>query len=207
MIKQREIRIRRLVKTLNYSRKKQAGKIDILCNDMVNIHREFIKTIDTLAFAAEFYKSIIAARDLSALLAQVHQQLKPNLTNSALTFFVKRAASFEVYSFGQNSPNQAESIDITDLFTDDLLEKLTESVETCSLNELLEWGLPIKPTHAARLFINATPITRFGKGIALIVNHGPAKTNPAQKLTPMITAINEGLYKAIDSLSHCPAAT
>ena len=44
-LKQRHKRVRLLVKKLNTKRKKQAQKIDILCNDFIAAQRDFIKNL------------------------------------------------------------------------------------------------------------------------------------------------------------------
>ena len=60
---QRNTKLRLLFKKLNKERKRQAEKIDILCNDLIAAHRVFIKKLDAVGTTAQFYKSILGSRD------------------------------------------------------------------------------------------------------------------------------------------------
>ena len=63
--KQRKKRLRLLIGKLNKERKKQAKKIDILCNDLIAAQRDFIKRLSTISFTADFCESIIGVSDLN----------------------------------------------------------------------------------------------------------------------------------------------
>jgi len=76
---QRHKRLRVLVSKLNKERKKQAKKIDMLCNDLIAAQRDFIKRLSTISFAVDFYKSIIGINDLGRLLSIARKLIKDEL--------------------------------------------------------------------------------------------------------------------------------
>ena len=49
----RNKRVRSLVRKLNKVRKDQTKQIDILCNDMVSAHGDFVKQLKELTFAVK----------------------------------------------------------------------------------------------------------------------------------------------------------
>jgi hypothetical protein len=76
---QRHKRLRVLISKLNKERRKQAKKIDMLCNDLIAAQRDFIKRLSTISFAADFYKSIIGINDLDRLLSIARKLIKDEL--------------------------------------------------------------------------------------------------------------------------------
>ncbi|MFQ6036088.1 MAG: hypothetical protein ACE5NM_09630, partial [Sedimentisphaerales bacterium] len=78
--KQRHKRLRLLISKLNKERRKQAKKIDMLCNDLIAAQRDFIRRLSTISFAADFYKSIIGITDLSRLLSIASKLIKDEFT-------------------------------------------------------------------------------------------------------------------------------
>ena len=89
--KQRHKRLRLLIKKLNKKRKKQAKKIDILCNDFIAAQKDFIKSLKTISFIANFYESIIGITDLNSLLHTAVKLIKEKTPTQMLpSFYVSR---------------------------------------------------------------------------------------------------------------------
>ena len=78
---ERHRRLRLLVKKLNRERKRQAKKIDILCNDLIAAQRDFIRRLNTISFTANFYKSIVGASDLARLLNTAGRYVKEEIAD------------------------------------------------------------------------------------------------------------------------------
>ena len=92
--KLREKRLRGMVSRLNKERKCQAKKVDILCNDLVAAQRSFIKSLDSISFAANFYESIVGVRDLDNLLQSACELIKGEIPNATVAFFLTRNGKF-----------------------------------------------------------------------------------------------------------------
>lgn len=86
--KQRHRRLRLLIGKLNKERRKQAQKIDILCNDFVSAHRDFIERLNTINFTANFYEAIVGTTDLRSLLYTAGKLIKDEIPESNVAFFV-----------------------------------------------------------------------------------------------------------------------
>jgi len=88
---QRHNRLRLLVKKLNKERKKQAQKIDILCNDLIGAQRNFIKRLGTISFIANFCESIVGATDMNNLLYTAVRIIKAETADANVFFFLKNS--------------------------------------------------------------------------------------------------------------------
>jgi len=86
--KQRYRRLRLLISKLNKERRKQAQKIDILCNDFISAHRDFIKRLNTINFTANFYEAIVGTTGLSGLLYAAGKLIKDEIPDSKAVFFL-----------------------------------------------------------------------------------------------------------------------
>jgi len=93
MDQQRHRRLRLLISKLNKQRKKQAKKIDILCNDFIAAQRNFIERLNAVSFAADFYQSVIGLTDLSKLLHTVSKLIKQEVAHAKVTFFLRQSAN------------------------------------------------------------------------------------------------------------------
>ena len=99
----REKRLRRMVRELNKERKLRAKKIDILCNDIIGTQRSFIRNFESVNFAANFYESIIGARELESLLHSVCATIKEQIDDSTIAFFLKSNNKFSMHLFERHS--------------------------------------------------------------------------------------------------------
>jgi hypothetical protein len=83
--KHRQKRLRLLLSKLNKERKKQSKKIDIICNDLISAHRDFIKRLNTISFATNFYESLIGITELNKLLYTASELIKNEIIDASPT--------------------------------------------------------------------------------------------------------------------------
>jgi hypothetical protein len=102
--KRRHKRLRLLISELNKERKKQAKKIDILCNDFIAAQREFIKRLDTIGFAANFYEAIVGTGDLNTLILTSSNLIKNKIPDSSIAFFLRQQDGFELHMNESSQP-------------------------------------------------------------------------------------------------------
>ncbi len=74
--KLRHKRLRQLVSKVNQARKRQAKKVDLICNDLIAAQRSFIKSLNAFSFAANFYESIIGKTELKELFSIAGRLIK-----------------------------------------------------------------------------------------------------------------------------------
>ena len=139
--KQRHRRVRLLIKKLNKKRKKQAKKIDILCNDFVSAQRDFIKSLKTISFIANFYESIIGITDLNSLLFSVVQFFKEENTDANVIFFLRQSDNFELFMFESEQPIILEKQHLENSFTPELMDNICKSNKVCTLDDMFAMGL------------------------------------------------------------------
>ncbi len=153
---QRHRRLRLLVKKLNKERKKQAQKIDILCNDLIAAQRSFIKRLSTISFIANFCESIVGAADLNNLLYTTVRIIKAETADASVIFFLKNSegpsvglrvsapsgpasTDFELYAFDSSHPiafDKGHSFDCAELAAKPLVEG--DRLEACFGPELMD---------------------------------------------------------------------
>lgn len=104
----RQEKMRLLISKLNKERKKQAKKIDILCNDFIAAQRDFIKGLKTISFIANFYESIIGITDLNSLLYTAVKLIKAEYADANVTFFLRQTSASSVESSSRFSYSNFE---------------------------------------------------------------------------------------------------
>lgn len=140
--KERYGKLRLLVKSVNKERKKQAQKMDILCNDLVDAQRDFIKALDAISFTAFFYKSIIGITDLDGLFHIADKLIKEEIAGVRVVFFLRHRDSHEMHTDKQTGEDKQR---LENCFNSSLVENICESNKVCSLDDLLAMGLEAAP--------------------------------------------------------------
>jgi len=139
--KQRHRRLRLLIKKLNKKRKKQAKKIDILCNDFIAAQRDFIKSLKTISFIANFYESIIGITDLNSLLYTAVKLIKEENADANVTFFLRQSDNFELYMFESEQPITLEKQHLENCFNAELMDNIYKSNKVCTLDDMFAMGM------------------------------------------------------------------
>jgi hypothetical protein len=132
---QKETRL--LTSKLDKEHKKQAKQIDILCNDIIAAHREFIKRLDTISFAANFYEAIAGTTDLSSLLYTASKFIKDEIPDANIGFFLRQEKSFELHMFANKQNNNPGNEHLEDYFTAELVDNICKSNKICGLEDML----------------------------------------------------------------------
>jgi len=197
--KQRDRRLRLLIRKLNKERKKQAKKTDILCNDFISAQADFIKRLNTINFTANFYEAILGATDLRSLLYTAGKLIKDEIPESNATFFVLQQDKFELYMFESDQPITLEKQHLENRFTPELVDNICKSNKLCALDDMFAMGLQDNLVRLSNISAVTVPLCRFGSSLGFILIY---RLSP-QKLTPdelkNITAVNCGLSRAIQS--------
>ncbi|MHC4281909.1 MAG: hypothetical protein ACYSWZ_02905 [Planctomycetota bacterium] len=175
--KERHRRLRLLVRKLNKERKKQAQKTDLLCNDFISAHGDFIKRLNTINFTANFYEAILGTTDLSSLLHTAGKLLKEEISDSNVTFFLpgfsfrkesrngvpQQPDNFGLYVSESDQPlvpavTQAQAITLEkqhleNCFTPELVDNICKSNKLCTLDDMFAMGLQYRPPVSIRFVV------------------------------------------------------
>ena len=193
----RNCRIRLLVKRLNQQRKKQATQVDILCNDIIASHRDFLNTVKTLTFAIEFHESLIGVRDLDNLFYTCACAIRNQIPDVSLAFFLSEVENFQVYAFDGGIPQNDQEHQFEQYFTNELVRAVTKANRTCGLDELLGMGLQISPAVLKDIWAVTIPVTEDGAaaGFMLLSKTSPQSIETSQ--IELLSAVRRGLSRAI----------
>ena len=197
--KQRHRRLRLLIKKLNKTRKKQAKKIDILCNDFIAAQRNFIKSLKTISFIANFYESIIGITDLNSLLYSVVHLIKEENTDANVTFFLRQSDNFELFMFESEQPITLEKQHLENSFTPELMDNICNSNNVSTLDDMFAMGLQCNLIGLNKISGVTIPLGQPGSsfGFALVYRSSENKLTTEEIIN--ISAVTCGLSRAIQS--------
>ena len=197
--KNRQRRLRLLVSELNKERKRQAKKIDILCNDFIAAQREFIKSLGIISFAANFYESIVGITDLSTLILAASKLIKDKVPDSNIAFFLRQSENFELHMFESNQPTGLEKQQLENCFTAELVSNICKSNKICSLDDMFAMGLEGKPTLLNKISAVTIPLGEHGSAFGFILAYRSSQNKLTDEEVNKIAAICPGLSRAIQS--------
>jgi transcriptional regulator with GAF, ATPase, and Fis domain len=195
--KQRHRRIRLLIKKLNKKRKKQAKKIDILCNDFIAAQRDFIKSLKTISSIANFYESIIGITDLHNLLYTTTQLIQEENADINTTFFLRQSDSFELYIFESEQPLGLEKQHIESCFNVELMENICKSNKVCTLDDMFAMGLQGNLMGLNKVSCTTIPLCLQGSSLGFILVCRSSENQLTTEEISNISTITYGLSRAI----------
>ncbi len=176
---QRLTRLRLLVKRVNKERKRQAGKIDILCNDLISAHRDFIHRLRGVAFAAQFYKSLLGAADTQTLLSRAARSLQEELSGTNVCFFLRQPEGPAAQVSRREEALLVDDKPLEERFTDELVESICKANKPCAAEELFGMGLAGNPQSFKRISLSTLPLSDLGRSLGFVLLSRPV----AQPLT------------------------
>ena len=202
----RQKRLRLLIKQLNKARKTQAQKTDILCNDIISAHRNFLHNLKMLSFTANFYESLAGITELSLLLTTAAEYMKDRLTNSQLAIVLRLPHSFELHIPFSEKNEPKTNCWLADYLTEELVQAVCKSNQICTLDEMLKMSMQIPPAMLGKLTAAAIPLScsSISKGFIIIWKNLPEKVTENE--TKYIQAVTPGLTKAIQAAQKIEAA-
>lgn len=201
-----------MIKKLNKARRKQAQKIDILCNDLIAAQREFIKRLGTISFVASFCESIVGTTDLDGLLATAVRLIKAEIGQTNISFFIYQgpeqgAEAYRVHMFESSDDIALDSVATPDsgpgrlesCFGPELVENICKSNKVCNLHDMFAAGLQGNLTELNKISAVTIPLGQFGSSSGFILLHRPSQDRLTAEEIHRIYAITHGLSRAIAS--------
>ena len=197
--KNRQKRLRLLVSELNKDRKKQAKKIDILCNDFIAAQREFIKKLGTISFTANFYESIVGITDLSTLILTASKLIKDKIRDLNVAFFLRQEDNFELHMHESEQPTALDKQQLENCFSAELVNNICKSNKICSLDDMFAMGLEGKLSVLSRISAATIPLGPHGSSVGFLLIYRPLENELTPDELNNIAAIAPGLSGAIQS--------
>lgn len=194
---ERHRRLRLLLTKLNKQRKQQAGKIDILCNDLISAQRAFIQRLYTISFAAEFYKSLLGSPDLNHLLARADRMIRRELPGTGVAFYLRQSDGCELHSFVGDEVFACEQQGPQEYLTPELIEGICKCNKTCTFAEIAALD-PAGDYRGLRRYSIATlPLSDLGRSLGFLLLWRPSPLPVTPEDTDRIESVMCGLSQAI----------
>lgn len=188
-----------MIKKLNRDRKKQNQKIDILCNDLIEAQRTFIKRLGIINFVANFYESIIGTTDLNKLLHTTVEFFRAENADVNITFFLRQEENVELFLFESGRPMPIDKQYIESCFTPELIDNITKSNKVCSLEDMFAMGLQGNPNELNKISAVTIPLGLFGSSLGFILIYRSSEDKITTDEIGRISAVISGLSQAITS--------
>lgn len=207
MSRQENQKARNAIKKLNEIRHSQEKKIDILCNDMVDAHREFVKQLKDSNFAIGFYESILGQNDIQALTNISAGFIRDNFASSNVATFLLDEDGFQLHMADDTKPIDVDKLRLENSFTDEIVTKICRSNTICSFEEMLQMGLIINIKEPNRISATALPLGRFGKAVGFILIYRNEDNKFTEDELQKLRSITPGLYRAIEAARQATQTT
>jgi hypothetical protein len=191
-------RVRGLVKGLNRAKRVQAKKIDILCNDMVSAHREFIERLRPLTFSVMFYEAILGCGDLTVLVDQVGAMVGTAVPEAGVSIFLLSGEGYELHMSAGHRPIEVDAGSFEGCFTAPLVSRLSGCGRICRLEDMFEMGLRTDLPGLEGLSAASVPLSNFGRVFGFILIYRQARHKLASEELAKVAAIVPGLSSAIN---------
>ena len=195
----------KVIRSLHTCQKKQAGKIDVLCRDMVSAHREFSTKLAALSFAASYYESLLGCTDLDDLLDTAVQGIREAVKETDAAIFLLSENGFDVHIADTGVADPVEKRQFQHWFTRELVNSVSQMNRICSLDQLLRMGLQGSPAVLKTISLAAIPLGRFGQAIGFVLVYRPAHLPLQTEELSRLAAVSTGLREAIDSFQKTPS--
>lgn len=191
--------MRLLISKLNKERKKQAKKIDILCNDLIAAQRDFIKRLDTISFTANFYETIAGITEMSSLILLASKLIKDETADANVAFFLRQADNFELHIFESTQPILLEKQGLENCFTPEVVDNICKSNKICTLDDMFAMGLQGNLTRLNEISAATIPLSQPGPSLGFILIYRSSQNKLTADELNNIAAISPGLSRAIAS--------
>ncbi|MFA5554029.1 MAG: hypothetical protein WDA68_05660 [Phycisphaerae bacterium] len=194
---QRNKKLLSFVKGINRKRKAQAKQIDILCNDIINMHRGFLQTLNKLAFTADFCELMIGCEELPKLLAEASFRINRQIGPCNIVFFLPQAENQRIYVFECEGSEEEKPSKLEQAFSHELIDSVFKSNKICMLDELLTMGLQVAPAALKNISAATVPICEDGMAAGLVLVYKTPRDSIKREQLEYITAVRSALSRAI----------
>ena len=200
----RNTKYRQLIRKLNGIRKEQARKIDILCNDILAAHGDFINHMKNFQFAADFYESILGQTNPDLLAKAVGEFFTNNFgVNAAVVFMVSGQPQIHIYATDpdlEEIPSQ-----ISPYLTARMVQMVCQTGKICTADELCTMGFFAGPAVLKKISLAVIGLNKAGPALGMIILYRSAEKPLSNSEQAQASSIVGGLSIALKNLqlSHC----
>jgi hypothetical protein len=202
---ERNSRLRQLVRKLGHIRRTQKKQIDILCNDILAAHGEFIKNLKNFRFAADFYESILGINNPDLLAKTIGEFFTNNLNdvNAAIVFIVSGQPQIHIYATNPNLEDIPSQI--SPYLTTRMVQLVCQSGNICTADELCKMGFFAGPAVLKKISLAAIGLNKAGPALGMIILYRAAEKPLSNSELAQASSIVGGLSTALKNMQNSNA--
>ena len=191
---ERHERLRRMIRGLNKDRKIQAKKVDILCHDLVDAQRSFIGRLETLRFAAAFYRSLLGVSDLTQILRTASEHIGGQIPQVSVSFFLTGSEGCTEVPYVPQAI-QANRLEV--VLDESLCRAICSANRLNALEDLLALGLQVNAGVAGRYCLSTIPLSSGCRPLGFIFLHKEGPDSLQAEDLQQVSAVCPGFSEAI----------
>jgi len=195
--KEQNKRSQQVIAKLRTLADEQAKKIDILCNDIIGAHGDFVRQLGNFAFVVESYESLLEQMDVSELLAAATGLIRTAVADCNVAVFLADSGEFELHVVDEDSPIDIDRGRLESYFTSEVADSICRSNEVCSLEDMFEMGLIGNLSELGRICTAAVPLGRWGEAVGFILLYRRSENGFNRDELAKVVGIIPGLCRAI----------
>ncbi len=175
MKEEKNTKLRQAVRKLGHIRRTQKKQIDILCNDILSAHGNFINHLKNFRFAADFYESILGIHDTDLLAKAAGEFFNNNLggVNAAVVFLISGQPQVHIYGIDANLEDVPSQIG--PYLTGRMVQMVCQSGKICTADELCKMGFFASPAVLKKISLAAIGLNKSGPAQGMIVLYRSAE--------------------------------
>lgn len=195
----RRTRIRSLVHELNKARKKQAAKIDILCNDIIDAQRSFVAQLQGYSFALDFYEQIVGQTDITKLVYAAAEKLMLSIKGASVAVFLIdcEAEGFELHIASENRAIDFEAGRLEACFNRSLAESICRFNRIANIEDMIGMGLETDLQILNKISAAAVPLCHQGPPAGFVLVYREAENPITAAEVNQLASVSPGLTRSI----------
>jgi len=199
---ERNIKLRQVIRKLNNVKRSQKKQIDILCNDILKAHTDFISHLKNFQFAADFYENILGVTSSEHLARAVGEYFTANLDeiNMAIVFMSANRPQIYIYSSDsklEDIPNQ-----IGPYITPRMVQLVCQTGSICSPDQLCEMGFFASPAVLKKISLAAIGLNTAGPALGMLLVYRSAKEPLGKCELTKIASVVPGISIALKNMQN-----
>ena len=197
---QRNARVKQLVRTLNRVRRIQKQKIDILCNDILKAHGEFINHLKNFRFAADFFENLLEATTPDSLARCAGEFLTENIDDCSVAVVFITASVPEIHFYSHNSQLEDVPSQLSPCLTAKLVEAVCHNSQVCDCDDLCEMEFFAGPAVLKKISLAAIGLNNSGPALGMLLLYRPADCPFSKTELTQVSSITKGLSTAVKAM-------
>ncbi len=200
MAVQKNSKMRQLIRKLNTVRRTQKQQIDILCNDILTAHGDFIKHLNNFRFIADFYENLLEATNLGSLASAAGEFLTENIAGCSVVIIFTASDVPQVNFYSKDPSLEDISSNISPQLTAKMVKAVCQSSRVCSVDELCSMGFFASPAVLKRISLAAIGLNNTGPALGMILLYRPADKPFSNSELANVLSVTKGLAKTVKIL-------